>query len=169
ISDINNPYYETGLAGTGTEANNRAHNMRIKNVSPGHDLLFDGWYQAGTRVFSVDTTVSPPSITEIASHQLRQNTDGQFGDVWGVDYLPCTVRGHQTLCLYSGDMRYGLVVDALGYYPDLDPYPPDSHISDPVNGQTINECSYTMRGTSHDYYSGVDHVQVSVDGGGSWQ
>ncbi len=168
ISNISSPVYEVGIPGTGTEATNRAHNMRIKNVSPGHDMLFVGWYRAGTRVFSVDTTVSPPSIVEIASHQLRQVTDGQFGDVWGVDYLPCTLRGQQTLCMYSGDLEYGLVVDALGYNPMLDPYNPESQVSDPVNGQNINSCSYTIRGTAHDYYSGASQVEVSTDNGSTW-
>jgi len=54
------------------ESTNRAHNMRIKNVSPGHDMLFVGWYRAGTKVFTVDTTTTPPTVTEVASHQLRQ-------------------------------------------------------------------------------------------------
>lgn len=168
ISNINSPYFELGLTGTGVAATNRAHNMRILNMSPGHDLLFVGWYQAGTKVFSVDTSVTPPTVTEIASHQLRQTTDGQFGNVWGVDYLPCTLRGEDNLCIYTGDIKYGLVVDALGYNPMLDPYSPESQITDPANGQTINTCSYTIRGTAHDYYSGASEVEVSTDNGATW-
>ncbi len=163
ISNIANPVYELGLPGVGVEATNRAHNMRIKNVSPGHDLLIVGWYRAGTKVFAVDTTGTIPTVVEIASHQLRQVTDSQFGDVWGVDYLPCTVRGHQTLCLYSGDLEYGLVVDALGYDPSLDPYAPESQITSPVNGQNITTCAVTVLSTGHDYYSGVASIDISTD------
>jgi hypothetical protein len=169
ISNVAGPVFEVGLPGSGVEATNRAHNMRIKNLSPGHDLLFVGWYRAGTRVFSVDTSVSPPTVTETAYHQLRQTTDGQFGDVWGVDYLPCTLRGVPTTCLYTGDLEYGLVVDALGYDASLDPYKPESAVTDPVGGQNIATCNYTIRGTAHDYYSGVTSVEVSTDNGATWQ
>ena len=169
ISDINNPYYETGIVGTGVAASNRAHNMRILPLSPGHDLLLVGWYEAGLRGYEVDTTGPTPVITETLTHQLRQVTDGQFGNVWGVDYLPCTVRGHQTTCLYEGDMKYGLVIDALGYNPALDPYAPESQITDPVAGQNIGTCAYTVRGTAHDYYSGVTRIEVSADNGSTWQ
>jgi hypothetical protein len=168
ISNINSPVYEVGLPGVGAEATNRAHNMRIKNLSPGHDLMFVGWYQAGTKVFSVDTTVSPPSVVEIASHQLRQSTTGDFGNVWGVDYLPCTLHGVPTTCIYSGDLKYGLIVDALGYNPMLDPYKPESVINDPVNGQNISTCSYTLEATGHDYYTSVIGMDVSADNGATW-
>jgi len=167
ISDITNPTYEVGLPGVGVESTNRAHNMRIKNVSPGHDMLFVGWYRAGTKVFTVDTTTTPPTVTEVGSHQLRQVTDGQFGDVWGVDYLPCNVRGISTLCLYSGDLEYGLVVDALGYSPTLDPYKPESSVVDPTNGQNIT-CSYTIEANTHDYYTGVVAADFSADNGATW-
>jgi hypothetical protein len=96
-------------------------------------------------------------------------TNGDFGNVWGVDYLPCTVRGASTTCLYSGDLKYGLVVDALGYNPLLDPYKPESAVTDPVNGQNITSCNYTIRGTAHDYYSGATLVEVSTDNGATWQ
>ena len=59
-------------------------------------------------------------------------------------------------CLYSSDMAYGLVVDALGEDPSLDPYPPESQITDPLARQTLTSCNtYTIQGTADDYYSGV--------------
>jgi hypothetical protein len=169
ISNISAPYYERGLVGPDSvTANNRAHNLKILNQSPGHDLLFIGWYQAGTRLFNVDTTGAAPIVTPVGSHQLRATTDGQFGDVWGVDYLPCTLHGQSHTCVYSSDMAYGLVVDALGVDPALDPYAPESQISDPAPGQKITSCAYTITGVAHDYYSGVAGVEVSVDGGATW-
>ncbi|HEX9990176.1 MAG TPA: S-layer homology domain-containing protein [Chloroflexia bacterium] len=168
ITDIANPVYAGGIVGSGTAATNRAHNMRIKNLSPGHDLLLVGWYQAGIRGFEVDTTGATPVLTETIRHQLRQSTNGDFGNVWGVDYLPCTVRGQARTCLYGGDMKYGLVVDVVGEDPSLDPYAPESQITSPTNGQSINACSYTIQGVAHDYYSGVTQVEVSTDNGGTW-
>jgi hypothetical protein len=169
IADLQNPFYETGIVGVDTAATNRAHNMRIKNISPGHDLLFSAWYQAGTRGYEIDTTGPTPTITQVFSHQLRQTTNGQFGNVWGVDFLPCTVRGVSTICIYSGDMTYGLIVDALGYNPALDPYMPESAITSPTNGQTLTSCSVTIQGSGHDYYSGLNQVEVSIDNGATWQ
>ncbi|HUS13652.1 MAG TPA: Ig-like domain-containing protein, partial [Chloroflexia bacterium] len=170
ISNIAAPYYETGIIGNGVAATNRAHNLKILNQSPGHDLLFVGWYQAGTRGFSVDTSGSgTPVITEVLSHQLRQSTNGEFGDVWGVDYLPCTLQGQPNICVYSSDMAFGLVADALGNNPALDPYAPESAITDPVNNQTITTCSYNIMGTAHDYWSGLANVEVSLDNGATWQ
>jgi hypothetical protein len=168
IADINNPYYETGIVGPDVAASNRAHNMKFLNISPGHDLLFDGWYEGGTRAFDVDTTTSPPTIAQNLYHRLRQSTDGQFGDVWGVDYLPCTIKGQSKTCIYSADMFYGLVVDVLGTDPALDPYPPTSAITDPVAGQVINACSYSIQGTAHDYWAGLQRVEVSTDNGATW-
>jgi hypothetical protein len=66
-------------------------------------------------------------------------------------------------------MFYGLVVDALGEDATLDPYPPESAITDPVDSQAIVGCTYTIRGTAHDYYSGVAGVEVSTDNGQTWQ
>jgi hypothetical protein len=169
ISNISTPMYVGGIRGTGVAATNRAHNLRILPLSPGHDLLLVGWYQAGIKGFEVDTTVSPPTVTEVISHQLLQSTGGQFGNIWGIDYLPCTVRGHATTCLYAGDMKYGLIVDAIGTFPDLDPYMPESQITSPSNGQTINTCSFTVQGNAHDYYSGITGVEVSLDDGATWQ
>ncbi len=170
ISNVAAPYFETQITSTGvyTTANNRAHNMRIMNLSPGHDLLLDGWYEAGTRGFEVDTTGPSPVITQTLFHQLRQSTDGQFGNVWGVDYLPCTVKGQPVTCLYTSDMNYGLVVDALGYNPLFDPYNPESQITDPMNGQNLTKCAYTIQGNAHDYYSGVAQIEVSTDNGSTW-
>lgn len=169
ISNINAPYFETGIIGTGVAASNEAHNLKILPQSTGHDLLLVAWYEAGTQGFEVDTTGSTPIITNTISHQLRQTTDGQQNNAWGADYLPCTLRGQSKTCIYTGDLVYGLVSDALGYDASLDPYKPESQITDPVNNQTINSCKYTIRGTAHDYYSGLNRVEVSTDGGVTWQ
>ncbi|HMA37030.1 MAG TPA: S-layer homology domain-containing protein [Chloroflexia bacterium] len=169
IANLAAPFYETGLVGEDVAATNRAHNLKILNVSPGHDLLFDGWYEAGTRGFDVDTTATPPRITPRLSHRLLQAPTGDFGDVWGVDFLPCTLQGKTRTCVYSSDMFFGLVVDALDTDPALDPYPPTSTIADPVPGQTITTCTYTVLGTAHDYWSGVARVEVRTDPAGAWQ
>ncbi|HYP19110.1 MAG TPA: hypothetical protein VEY08_03470, partial [Chloroflexia bacterium] len=168
ISDINNPFYETGILGTGEAMNSQAHNMRIKNIGPGQDLMFVGWYKAGTRGFTIDTTGPTPTITQTFYHQLRSTPGPGFGNVWGVDYLPCTLDGQPRTCIYTGDMTYGLVVDALDYTPALDPYNPEAAITDPVDFQVINSCTYTIRGNAHDYYSGVAQVEVSTDDGATW-
>jgi hypothetical protein len=167
IANINAPFYETGIIGNGVAASNSAHNMRIKSISPGHDLLFSAWYEAGTYGFDIDTTGTTPVVTQVFSHRLSQ-ANGGWNNVWGVDYLPCTVHGVNTTCIYSGDMTYGLVVDALGYYPAFDPYLPESTITSPTNGQTISACSVTIQGTAHDYYSGLNQVEVSTDNGATW-
>jgi hypothetical protein len=65
-------------------------------------------------------------------------------------------------------MTYGLVADAVGTHPDLDPYAPEPAISAPVPAQTISGCSYTIQGTASDYYSGVAQVEVSTDNGSTW-
>ncbi len=172
IANLSAPFYETGIIGSGTAATNRAHNMRIQNIAPGLDRLYAAWYQAGTRGFEVNTAGPSPIITETIQHQLKQTTNGQFGNVWGVDYLPCVPDArnptHPTTCIYSGDMTYGLVVDALGYDQLVDPYPPESQITDPVQGQAIAGCTYLIQGVAHDYYSGVAQVEVSTDNGVNW-
>jgi plastocyanin len=169
ISNLSAPFYETGIIGTGTAASNDAHNLKILSQSPGHDLLFVAWYEAGTRGFQVDTTGPSPVITATISHQLRQSTTGNENNAWGVDFLPCTLRGQSRTCVYTGDLVYGLVSDTLDYDPALDPYKPEAQITDPTNNQFINTCTYTIRGTAHDYYSGLAQVEVSVDDGVTWQ
>ncbi len=170
IRNVAAPIYEGGISGPDPVAQiTRAHNLKIQPITPGHDRLYVGWYQAGTRGFEIDTTGSNAVVTPTIMHQLKDSPNGQFGNVWGVDYLPCVLsRGggepHPTTCVYSSDMTYGLVADALGEDPSLDPYAPEPAISDPVAGQVINGCSYTIQGNAHDYYSGVAAVEVSTDG-----
>jgi hypothetical protein len=168
ISDVTNPRYIGGIIGSGIAATSQAHNLKIKNLAPGRDLLLVGWYKAGTRGFIVDTTGPTPVITQTLMHQLAQSAGPGFGNVWGVDYLPCTLRGQASTCIYSSDMTYGLVADAFGYDPTLDPYAPTSQITDPTSGQTITSCSYAIQGTAHDYWSGVASVEISLDGGTTW-
>ena len=172
ISDINNPVYMTGIIGEGGAASSYAHNMIIKPISAGLDLLMVGWYQAGTEGYMVNTNVpagQAPVITHAFSHRLLQTPTSEWGDVWGVDNLPCTLHGQPHTCIYSSDMNYGLVADALDYDPMLDPYTPTSVMTDPINNQNITGCTYTLHGTAHDYYSGVQRVEVSLDGGSTWQ
>ncbi|HMA37595.1 MAG TPA: hypothetical protein VKY74_24285, partial [Chloroflexia bacterium] len=169
IADLARPFYETGIIGEDVAAANQAHNLKIVPQGPGHDLLLVGWYQAGTRGFSVDTTARVPRIQPVLSHQLLLQTDGNFGGAWGVDDLPCTVGGQARTCLYTSDMNFGLVVDALGVDPALDRYPPAVTIGAPAAGAPIPACAYTIRGTAQDYWSGVARVDVSTDGGGTWQ
>ena len=121
-------------------------------------------------MYEVETSGATPVITEVGMHQLRDTTGSGFGGMWGVDHLPCTLHGQAHTCIYSSDYeKFGLVVDALGYDPMLDPYAPTSAITDPTNGQQITGCTYTLHGTAHDYYSGVQRVEVSLDGGSTWQ
>jgi S-layer homology domain len=175
ISDLSNPHFVADIVGGDAVANSsQAHNMIIKPLSTGVDLLLDAWYKAGIRGNLVNTTPATPTITQVFSHQLAQTAGAGFGNVWGVDWLPCTLRGLQRTCLYSGDMKFGLVVDAVNtdtFQPDpsLDPYNPDPPvISDPVNGQQINTCTYNISGTAQDYWSGIQTVRVSTDGGTNW-
>ncbi len=170
ITNINSPVYVGGIVGSGNAATSQAHNMVIQPISPGLDRLYVAWYKAGMRMFEVNTTGATPVITETGMHQLRATTGTGFGGMWGVDYLPCTLKGQPHTCIYSSDYeKFGLVVDALGYDPMLDPYAPESAVTNPINNQTITGCSYTISGTAHDYYSGIQRVEVSTDNGGSWQ
>jgi hypothetical protein len=168
IANVAAPYYETGIVGDAVAANNLAHNMVIQNQSPGHDLLYEGWYQAGTRGFAVDTSGATPVVTEILAHQVLQAPSGTYGDAWGVAYLPCMLHNQPYTCLYTADMNFGLVADAVGYQASLDPYPPDAQITAPTNGQTITACAVSIQGTADDYYSGLAQVEVSTDDGASW-
>src|SRR5688500_7343065 len=131
FEDVANPVYLGGLIGSDAHSQvSQAHNMRILNVSPGHDILFVGWYRAGTRIFDVDTSGPSIVITPRAMHQLRATGAPGFGGVWGVDYLPCTIDGAQKICVYSSDYeRFGLQIDALDYDPMLDPYVPESAVT----------------------------------------
>ncbi len=170
IEDVANPVYVGGIIGEGEATTSQAHNMVIKNVSPGHDILFVGWYRAGTRIFDVDTSGPSIVITQRATHQVRTTAGSGFGGTWGVDYLPCTIDGNAETCVYSSDYQgMGLIVDALDYDPMLDPYAPESAITDPTNGQIITTLNYTIQGTAHDYYSGLTQVEVSTDDGSTWQ
>ena len=85
-------------------------------------------------------------------------------------YLPCTLNSQQRICLYTSEYvpSYGLVADALGYDITLDRYKPESDITDPVPSQTITACTYLISGVSHDYFSGIDRVEVSLDDGATW-
>lgn len=175
IQNVANPQFVTEIIGGDSIANNQqAHNMIIKPLGPGIDLLLDAWYKAGTRGNLIDTNQNPPTITQKFRHQLNLNQTPAFGNVWGVDWLPCTLRGLQRTCIYSGDMTFGLVVDAVNtdtFTPDptLDPYNPEVPvITSPAPGPLPNTCSITISGTAHDYWSGLQRVEVSTDGGGSW-
>jgi hypothetical protein len=170
ITNINSPVYVGGIVGAGAAATSQAHNMIIQPISPGLDRLYVGWYKAGMRMYDVNTSGATPVITQTGMHQLRDTTGSGFGGVWGVDYLPCTLKGQAHTCIYSSDYeKFGLFVDAVGYDPTLDPYEPVSTVTDPINNQNITTCTYTIRGTAHDYYSGVQRVEVSTDNGGTWQ
>jgi hypothetical protein len=168
ISNINAPTFERDILGEGTASNAQAHNIIMKPLGPNLDLMLNAWYRAGTRGYLVDTSGASTVLTLTLSHQLRQTAGSGFGNVWGVDWLPCTIRGQARTCIYSGDMTYGLVVDALGYDPLDDPYDPESQISSPTQGQVINQCTFTISGSAHDYYSGIGQVEVSTDDGATW-
>lgn len=177
VSNINSPTFVADISGGDPIAEaNQAHNMVIKPLGPGLDLLMVAWYKAGIRGYKVNTNVNPPTITQVFSHQLfnsPQYGNGGFGNVWGVDNLPCTVRGLPRTCLYTGDLMYGLVVDAVNtdtFQPDpqLDPYIPESHITAPANGETITTCNYSIQGLGSDYWSGLRRVEVSLDNGATW-
>lgn len=175
IQNIASPQFVTEITGGDAIANSQqAHNMIIKPLSPGVDLLFNAWYKAGIRGFKIDTTQSTPTITQVFRQQLAADQSAGFGNVWGVDYLPCTLRGLQRTCMYAGDMRFGLIVNAVNtdtFQPDpsLDPYAPDAPvITSPANGQVIDVCSINITGTASDYWSGPNRVEVSTDNGGTW-
>ena len=168
--NISAPFYVGGIIGEGEAATSQAHNMRLMNVSPGHDILFVGWYRAGTRIFDVDTSGPSIVVTQRATHQVRTTAGPGFGGTWGVDYLPCTVGGQQRTCVYSSDYQgMGLIIDALDYDPMLDPYDPESTVTSPTQGQEITTCTFTITGTAHDYYSGLAGIEVSTDNGSTWQ
>jgi hypothetical protein len=170
ITDINNPQFVSGMVGPGNSATSQAHNLKIIPMSPGHDLLLVGWYRSGLRGFEVDTTGPSPVLTHTLTHQIIQTPGPNFGGAWGVDYLPCTLNSQQRICLYTSEYvpSYGLVADALGYDITLDRYKPESDIIDPVPSQTITACTYLISGDAHDYFSGMDRVEVSLDDGATW-
>ncbi len=175
ISNISSPQFVADIVGgDSVAASNRAHNMVIKPLGPGLDLLLDAWYRAGIRGNLINTIENPPTITQVFRQQLNSDTSGSWDDVWGVDWLPCNLRGLQRTCLYAGDMKFGLVVNAVNtdtFQPDpsLDPYNPDVPvITSPANGQEIDGCAITITGTAHDYWSGLQRVEVSVDNGSTW-
>ena len=182
IQNLSSPQFVADITGGDPIADReQAHNMIIKNLSSGTDLLINAWYRAGIRGYVINTNASPPTITQEFRHQLRNVTTGCtggpgacFGNVWGVDWLPCTVRGLERTCLYAGDMTFGLVVNAVNtdnFQPDptLDPYAPNVPlITSPTQGQEISTCSFNITGTAHDYWSGLQRVEVSVDGGSTW-
>jgi hypothetical protein len=172
IENIASPVYVSGVIGGDPNSNiSQAHNQIIKNLGPHHDLLLSAWYKAGYRLYDLDTSGSTPVVTQVGGHQLRPTGAPDFDGVWGVDSLPCTVRGFQTTCLYSSDLTYGLIVDALGVNNALDPYAPDpSVITSPTNGQEITTCTFTITGTAPaDYWSGLDRIELSFDNGATWQ
>ena len=170
ITDINNPQFVMGMVGPGNSATSQAHNLKIIPQSPGHDILLVGWYRSGLRGFEVDTTGPSPVLTHTLTHQIIENPGPNFGGAWGVDYLPCTLNSVQRICLYTSEYvpSYGLVADALGYDITLDRYKPESDITDPVPSQVITTCTYTISGVAHDYFSGMDRVEVSTDDGATW-
>ncbi|MEO5952322.1 MAG: Ig-like domain-containing protein [Chloroflexia bacterium] len=175
IQNIASPQFVTEIVGGDAIANSQqAHNMIIKPLSPGIDLLFNAWYKAGIRGYKIDTTQATPTITQVFRHQLALDQSSGFGNVWGVDYLPCTLRGLQRTCMYAGDMRFGLIVNAVNtdtFMPDpsLDPYAPAAPvITSPVEGQNITTCAISITGTATDYWSGLNRVEVSTDNGGTW-
>jgi hypothetical protein len=174
IRNITNPAFVADITGGDPNAEgSQAHNMIIKPLGPNRDLLLNAWYKGGIRGFVIDTTNHPPTITQVFRHQLAASAGSGFGNVWGVDWLPCTLRGLQRTCLYAGDMKYGLVVNAVNTdtfqpEPQLDGYNPEVAVTSPTAGQVIQGCSATIAGTGHDYWSGLQRVEVSVDGGTTW-
>jgi hypothetical protein len=171
IQNIASPIFLGGITGGDPNSEmSQAHNQIIKNLGPHHDLLLSAFYLAGYRLYDIDSSGSSPVVTQVGGHQLRATGGPNFGGVWGVDSLPCTVRGVQTTCIYSSDMQYGLTVDALGVNPAFDPYLPDpAVITSPTEGQQINVCSFTITGTApQDYWSGLARIEVSVDNGATW-
>ena len=165
IRDINNPQYVLGMTGGGIAATQQAHNLKILNIEPGVDQLFVAWYKAGSRGFLVDTRGPTPIVIENIRHEYRQPIGSPgFGGAWGMDYLPCTLRGQPRICVYTADYeRHGIIIDALDYHPELDPYAPDAPVVTSPN--TYNSCQVTITGTAHDYYSGVSLVEISIDNG----
>lgn len=177
LYDIRNlaaPAFVADITGGDPSAeSSQAHNMIIKPLGPNRDLLLNAWYRAGVRGFVIDTTNHPPTINQAFRHQLNASAGSGFGNVWGVDWLPCTIRGLERTCLYAGDMRFGLVVNAVNTdtfqpEPALDPYNPEVAVTSHTPGQVIQGCSATISGTAHDYWSGLNRIEVSVDGGTTW-
>jgi hypothetical protein len=174
IRNIASPAFVADITGGDPSAeSSQAHNMIIKNLGPNRDLLLNAWYRAGIRGYVIDTTNHPPTITQVFRHQASTSAGSGFGNVWGVDWLPCTLRGQQRTCLYAGDMRYGLIVNAVNTdtfqpEPALDGYNPEVAVTSPAPGAVIQGCSATITGTSHDYWSGLQRVEVSTNGGTTW-
>lgn len=50
----------------------------------------------------------------------------------------------------------------------VDGIPPSSNITAPANGATLSGSNYTITGTASDASSGVQSVEVSTDGGNTW-
>jgi sulfite dehydrogenase (cytochrome) subunit A len=45
----------------------------------------------------------------------------------------------------------------------------NSLIADPLDGQEVDRSGFTVRGVAWDHGTGINRVEVSLDGGGSWQ
>jgi hypothetical protein len=166
ITNIAAPVYRGGIIGNGIAATQQAHNLKIFNLGPGLDQLFIAWYKAGSRGYLVNTSVPGTiTVTENIRHEYRDPIGNPgFGGAWGMDYWPCTLRGQPHLCVVTADYeRHGMIIDALGVHPELDPYAPDLPVV--TSSSTFNSCSVTITGTAHDYWSGVSLVEVSINGG----
>ncbi|OGW15433.1 MAG: hypothetical protein A3G93_13350 [Nitrospinae bacterium RIFCSPLOWO2_12_FULL_45_22] len=69
----------------------------------------------------------------------------------------------------AGNWITRAVSDTIEYISGIDTTPPSSTITAPENGATVSGKVYTIKGTATDDKSGVDLIEVSTDGGTSWQ
>ncbi|MHB0975834.1 MAG: OmpL47-type beta-barrel domain-containing protein [Candidatus Aquicultorales bacterium] len=119
------------------------------------------WYQAGTGGFgTADAQYATTAVDDPATIQRYMGPGGAFRMRLGDGYT----QGSQG----SDGSQTTLRLDHFRVEFTYDNLPPASTISAPSNGAVLNGLNYTISGTASDDLSGVTQVEVSTDGGSSW-
>jgi hypothetical protein len=138
-------------------------------------------------VIVVDTAVPDSIITSKPNNPSNSNTaDFVFTATETGSSFQCQLdKGGYTACaspmnytgLAEGDHTFSVTaIDAAGNVdetPDsytwaIDTTPPSSTIAAPKNGDAIMTTTFTIKGTASDTGSGIQRVEISTDGGSTW-
>ena len=136
----------------------------------------DGLYTAGT--LHASWTSQDPNSGISGYRYCIGTSPGVCNVVAETDVGLATQVTRSDLALTDGATYYfGLISTNLDGYDSsrgdsdgitADLTGPSSSITDPVNGQTLTAITYTVQGTASDALSGVASVEVSTDGGNTW-
>ncbi|MCL4498801.1 MAG: Ig-like domain-containing protein, partial [Chloroflexi bacterium] len=151
-----------------------AANANVETPAPGGTVTIDSVAPASgltTSPASADGTngwfKTAPSIT------LTSNEPGTTWYRWDagswIAYSTAITapEGSHTLSYYSVDLTGNGETPTVQIF-NVDTGAPSSSISAPANGSSINGSSYTVKGSASDADSGVAKVEVSMDGGATW-